>query len=204
MSKLSYCQLKPKTKLLKLLRPHSSTSEGLEGLLSVHTIVHVYIIILRFHTMDGFIVFFFNYPISIIISSSQSHPPLKVHNFFSAMDLFLAIRALVFRVDHLCFFHFFFPISLVEMHEQEHRWLVADEPVEIEKQLVEVQDFRKMADRFGGIYILSSNLIKNKPSDVNMSPVGLGNNRILTDYAHQPPRTLQVKIMSTLIWKELV
>ena len=42
----------------------------------------------------------------------------------------------------------------------ENRQLVTDEPVEFEKQPVEVQDCSKITDRFRGIYIICSNLMK--------------------------------------------
>ena len=47
----------------------------------------------------------------------------------------------------------------------ENRQLVIDEPVEFEKWLVEVQDFRRITDHFRGIY-LKINIAK--PKDVNM------------------------------------
>ena len=50
----------------------------------------------------------------------------------------------------------------------ENRQLVTDEPVEVEKYTVEVQDFRKISDRFREIYRIYSNLLKEKPKDVNM------------------------------------
>ena len=42
----------------------------------------------------------------------------------------------------------------------ENRQLVTDELVELEKQPVEVQDCRKITDRFRGIYRIYPNLIK--------------------------------------------
>ena len=42
----------------------------------------------------------------------------------------------------------------------ENRGLVTDEPVEFEKQPVEVQDHRKITDHFRGIYTIYPNLIK--------------------------------------------
>ena len=42
----------------------------------------------------------------------------------------------------------------------EHRQLVTDEPVEFEKQPVEVQDCRNITDHFRGIYRIYLNLIK--------------------------------------------
>ena len=42
----------------------------------------------------------------------------------------------------------------------ENRQLVTDEPVEFEKQPVEVQDCRKFTDHFRGIYRICPNLIK--------------------------------------------
>ena len=43
---------------------------------------------------------------------------------------------------------------------RENRQLVTNEPVEFEKQLVEIQDCRTTTDSFRGIY--------GKPEDVNM------------------------------------
>ena len=42
----------------------------------------------------------------------------------------------------------------------ENRQLVIDEPVESEKQPVEVQDGRRITDHFRGIYRIYPNLIK--------------------------------------------
>jgi hypothetical protein len=42
----------------------------------------------------------------------------------------------------------------------ENRQLVADEPVEFEKQLFEVQDCRKMTGHSRGFYRIHPNLIK--------------------------------------------
>jgi hypothetical protein len=50
----------------------------------------------------------------------------------------------------------------------ENRQLVTDEPVEFEKQLVEVQDSRKITNHFRGIFRIYPNLIKGKLEDVNM------------------------------------
>ena len=46
--------------------------------------------------------------------------------------------------------------------------LVADEPVEFEKQLVEAGNLRRITNRFRGIYRIYLNWIKAKPEDVNM------------------------------------
>ena len=43
---------------------------------------------------------------------------------------------------------------------RENRHLVPDEPVEFEKQPVEVQDCRKITDHFGGIYRIYAHFIK--------------------------------------------
>ena len=43
---------------------------------------------------------------------------------------------------------------------RENRQLVTDEPVEFEERPVEVQDCRKITDRFRGMYIIYPNLIK--------------------------------------------
>ena len=71
----------------------------------------------------------------------------------------------------------------------ENWQLVTDEPVEFEKELVEVQDSKrnKIADHLRGIYGIYPNLMKGKAEDVNMSPVGLANTRISTDYAQKFP-----------------
>ena len=72
--------------------------------------------------------------------------------------------------------------------------VVKNEPVEFEKEPVrlEFQDFRKVTNRFRGVYRICPNLIKNKKktlTGVNMSVVGVGNTtRISTDYAHKIPR----------------
>ena len=50
----------------------------------------------------------------------------------------------------------------------ENRQLVTDELVELEKYPVEVQDCRKMTDRFRGIYRIYPQFNKGKPEDVNM------------------------------------
>ena len=50
----------------------------------------------------------------------------------------------------------------------ENRLLVADEPVEIETQPVEVQDFKKITDHFRGLYGIYRKSIKEEPSDHNM------------------------------------
>ena len=50
----------------------------------------------------------------------------------------------------------------------ENRQLVTDEPVEFQKQLVEVQDCRRMIDHFRGVYRIYPDLIRGKPEDVNM------------------------------------
>ena len=50
---------------------------------------------------------------------------------------------------------------------RESRQLVTDEPVEVEKSQVEVQDFRRITDHFRGIYGICLNLLqKNR----RMSP----------------------------------
>ena len=50
----------------------------------------------------------------------------------------------------------------------ENRQLVTDEPVEFDKQLVDVQDCRKITHHIRGIYSIYPNLIKENPEDVNM------------------------------------
>ena len=50
----------------------------------------------------------------------------------------------------------------------KHRWLVADEPVEFEKYLVEVQDFKKFTNHFRGSYKISLKWMKANPEDVNL------------------------------------
>jgi hypothetical protein len=40
--------------------------------------------------------------------------------------------------------------------------LVTNEPVEFEKKLVDVQDFKKITDHFRGFYKINPNLIKEK------------------------------------------
>ena len=53
-------------------------------------------------------------------------------------------------------------------YDRETRQLVTDEPVEFQKQLVEVQDCRRIIDHFRGVYRIYPDLIKGKPEDVNM------------------------------------
>ena len=56
---------------------------------------------------------------------------------------------------------------------------------------VEVQDGRKITNHFRGIYrIYYPNLIKEKPEDVKMEPVGLANTRISIGYAQNSSRSL--------------
>ena len=50
----------------------------------------------------------------------------------------------------------------------ENRQLVTNEPAEFEKSLVEVQDYRKIANHFRGIYRIYPQFSKGKPEDVNM------------------------------------
>ena len=50
----------------------------------------------------------------------------------------------------------------------ENRPLITDEPIEFEKQLVEVQDFRKMTHHFRRIYGIYLTLLKNNQKDHNM------------------------------------
>ena len=59
--------------------------------------------------------------------------------------------------------------SMVTAYDRENRQLVTDEPVEFEKQPVEVQTFRKMTDHFRGSYRIYP---KGKPEDVNIKSVG--------------------------------
>ena len=53
---------------------------------------------------------------------------------------------------------------------RENRPLVTYEPVKIEENAVEVQDLRKITDRFRGIYriYLLKSTQKEKPNDRNM------------------------------------
>ena len=51
---------------------------------------------------------------------------------------------------------------------RENRQVVTDEPVELEKSPVEVQDGRKITDHFRGISRTYPNLRKGNPEDVNM------------------------------------
>ena len=51
----------------------------------------------------------------------------------------------------------------------KNRRLVTDEPVEFEKEPVEVGDFRRITDQFRGIYRrIYLKWMKAKPKDVNM------------------------------------
>jgi hypothetical protein len=48
------------------------------------------------------------------------------------------------------------------------RVIVTEELVEFEKQLVEVQDCRKVINHFRGMYRIIPQFNKGKPKDVNM------------------------------------
>ena len=50
----------------------------------------------------------------------------------------------------------------------KNRQLVTYELVEFEKEPVEVQDNRKITDRFRGVYRIHPKFTKGKPEDVNM------------------------------------
>ena len=51
----------------------------------------------------------------------------------------------------------------------KNRWLVADEPVEFERQPVEDQDFTEFTNHFRGIYGIYLKWMKaSKPENVNM------------------------------------
>lgn len=49
---------------------------------------------------------------------------------------------------------------------------------------MKVQDFRKITEHFRRIYRIYLRFVKKKPKDQNMQPLGLGNSRIVTEYAH--------------------
>ena len=51
---------------------------------------------------------------------------------------------------------------------EENRQFLIDEPVEFEKQPVEVQECRKISDHFRGIYRIYPNFSRGKSEDVNM------------------------------------
>jgi hypothetical protein len=60
-------------------------------------------------------------------------------------------------------FHFWFrPLF------EENCHLVTNEPVEFEKQLVAVGDFRRITHHFRGIYSIYLKRMKAKPDNVNM------------------------------------
>jgi hypothetical protein len=66
----------------------------------------------------------------------------------------------------------------------ENRQIVTDEPVEFEKEPVEVQDCRKITHYFRKLYrIIYPNLIKGNRRMSTCTPVGLANTRISTGYA---------------------
>ena len=50
----------------------------------------------------------------------------------------------------------------------KNRQLISDEPVDFEKQPVEVGDFWRITNHFREIYIIYPKLMKVKPVDVNM------------------------------------
>ena len=67
--------------------------------------------------------------------------------------------------------HIFFwalTISRSQPMIRENRKLVTNEPVEFEKQLVEVQDCKKITIHSRIMSRMYPNLIKKKPKDVNM------------------------------------
>ena len=70
-----------------------------------------------------------------------------------------------------------------------NRSLVAGGLVEFEKCPVKVQGFRKIANHFQRNLSDIAKTDKEKPKDHNMSLVGLGNTRILTDSAQESPWT---------------
>ena len=65
-------------------------------------------------------------------------------------------------------------------------YLVTDEPVEFEKQPVEVEDCWKITHHFRGIYRIYPYLMKeNQRMSTCNQPVGLANTRISTSYYAQ-------------------
>ena len=58
--------------------------------------------------------------------------------------------------------------ELTQPMNGENRPLVTYEPVEFEISPVEVQEFRKITDRFRGVYRIHLMLLKKNPKDVNM------------------------------------
>ena len=69
---------------------------------------------------------------------------------------------------------------------EKNRQLVTNEPVEFEKQPVEVHGSRKITDRFKGIYRIYAHLIKETQRVATCNqPVGLANTRISTGYAQK-------------------
>ena len=85
------------------------------------------------------------------------------------------------------------PIAVVRhpANEQGNWLLITGELVDFHKEkLVEVQEFKKLTHHFGGTYGLHLKIGKKQPKNHNMSPDGLGNTGILTDYAQKSPRTL--------------
>ena len=78
----------------------------------------------------------------------------------------------------------------------ENRHLVTNEPVEFEKEPVEVQDCRKITDHFRGIYRIYPNLIKENrrmPTCNQLDLQTLGSPPImpknLPDHCHQLPKS---------------
>ena len=88
---------------------------------------------------------------------------------------------------------------------RETQQILTSEPVEFEKQQVEVQDCREFTDHFGGIYRVYRNLINvnRRMSTCNrMDLQTLGS--ITTGYAQNPPRSLVCKLCVSILYEKSV
>ena len=87
---------------------------------------------------------------------------------------------------------------------RKNRRLVADEPVEFEKQTVEARDFRRITNHFRGIYGTYLKWMKpSKSEDVNMYPARFRITRVLTNYAQKFPRHWRTCMGTPPRWKPM-
>ena len=74
--------------------------------------------------------------------------------------------------------------------------VVTNEPVEFEKQLVEVQGFSKITDHFKGICAIYLKLIKKPKRSQHVTSWSWKHYRILNDYAQKSPWTLLTNVLN--------
>ena len=70
---------------------------------------------------------------------------------------------------------------------RENRQSAADDPLELQKQVVEAQQHRKIAHHYKGIYRIELQSVSKNPKAVNMWPAALGNAMIFTGFPHILP-----------------